>query len=51
MIVLGRDLAAGFKCSADVCIVGSGTGGAVVAKELAEKRIDVRHMRVAYGRH
>jgi choline dehydrogenase-like flavoprotein len=41
MIVLGRDLAAGFECSADVCIVGSGTGGAVVAKELAESGLSV----------
>jgi choline dehydrogenase-like flavoprotein len=41
MIVHGRNLAGGFETSADVCVVGSGTGGAVVAKELAESGLSV----------
>lgn len=41
MIVVGRDLPGGFDCSVDVCVVGSGSGGAVVAKELAEAGLTV----------
>lgn len=41
MIVVGRDLPGGFECSVDVCVVGSGAGGAVVAKELAEAGLSV----------
>jgi choline dehydrogenase-like flavoprotein len=41
MIVVGRDLPGGFECSVDVCVIGSGSGGAVVAKELAESGLSV----------
>lgn len=41
MIVIGRELRTGFTCSVDVCVVGSGSGGAVVAKELAESGLSV----------
>lgn len=41
MIVVGRELTRGFECSVDVCVVGSGSGGAVVAKELAEAGLSV----------
>jgi choline dehydrogenase-like flavoprotein len=37
MIVQGRDLARGVTETADVCVVGSGAGGAVVAWELSER--------------
>lgn len=41
MIVRGRELTAGFECSVDVCVVGSGAAGAVVAKELSESGLKV----------
>ncbi|MFO0741689.1 MAG: GMC family oxidoreductase [Labilithrix sp.] len=41
MIVRGRELREGFECSVDVCVVGSGAAGAVVAKELAESGLSV----------
>lgn len=41
MIVRGRELSAGFECSVDVCVVGSGAAGAVVAKELSESGLSV----------
>jgi len=37
VIIEGRDIKATVRESADVCVIGSGAGGAVVAKELAEK--------------
>lgn len=37
MIVEGKDINSFFMERAEVCVVGSGAGGAVVAKELAEK--------------
>lgn len=41
MIVQGRTLIADLDLSAEVCVIGSGAGGAVVAKELAEAGRDV----------
>jgi choline dehydrogenase-like flavoprotein len=41
MIIHGRNLSTGFERSVDVCVVGSGSGGAVVAKELAESGLSV----------
>jgi choline dehydrogenase-like flavoprotein len=41
VIVRGRDLPGGFECSVDVCVVGSGAAGAVVAKELSESGLSV----------
>lgn len=41
MIYTNKDITADITESADVCIIGSGAGGAVVAKELAEKGLDV----------
>lgn len=35
MIQIGRDLAGGLSLEADVCVIGSGAGGAVTAAELA----------------
>ena len=36
-----KDIASNIKISADVCVIGTGAGGAVVAKELAEKGLSV----------
>jgi len=41
MIATGKELAGDLKLSAEVCVIGSGAGGAVVAKELAEAGRDV----------
>jgi choline dehydrogenase-like flavoprotein len=41
MIVKGREIDAELRLTAEVCVIGSGAGGAVVAKELAEGGRDV----------
>lgn len=41
MIVRGGEIKTDLRLSAEVCVVGSGAGGAVVAKELAEAGRDV----------
>ncbi len=41
MITKGRDLSTDLELTAEVCVIGSGAGGAVVAKELAEAGRDV----------
>ena len=41
MITKGRNLRADLELTAEVCVIGSGAGGAVVAKELAEAGRDV----------
>lgn len=41
MIVRGRELDGDLELRAEVCVIGSGAGGAVVAKELAEAGRDV----------
>ena len=41
MITSGRNLGADLELTAEVCVIGSGAGGAVVAKELAEAGRDV----------
>ena len=41
MITTGKQIDADLEIDADVCIIGSGAGGAVMAKELAESGRDV----------
>src|SRR5215470_5909669 len=41
MITKGADIASDLRLRAEVCVIGSGAGGAVVAKELAEAGRDV----------
>ena len=41
MIKTFKDYAGNFSETCDVCIIGSGPGGGVVAKELAEKGVSV----------
>ena len=41
MIIKGRDVKEDLNLTAEVCVIGSGAGGAVVAKELAEAGRDV----------
>jgi choline dehydrogenase-like flavoprotein len=41
MIITGDQINADLKLSAEVCVIGSGAGGAVIAKELAEAGRDV----------
>lgn len=41
MITTGEQITADLNMKADVCVIGSGAGGAVVAKELAEAGRDV----------
>jgi len=41
MITKGKDITADLHLKAEVCVIGSGAGGAVVAKELAEAGRDV----------
>ncbi|HUI27236.1 MAG TPA: GMC family oxidoreductase [Candidatus Kryptonia bacterium] len=41
MITTGKQIGADLKLSAEVCVIGSGAGGAVIAKELAEAGRDV----------
>src|SRR5262245_44877891 len=40
-VMNGSDQAADLELSCDVCIIGSGAGGAVTAATLADKEIDV----------
>ena len=41
MIKEFKDISSNIKITADVCVIGTGAGGAVVAKELAEKGLSV----------
>lgn len=41
MIVTGKDITSDTRLSAEVCVIGTGAGGSVIAKELAEAGRDV----------
>ena len=41
MISTRRDVSGRLELSAEVCVIGSGAGGSVIAKELAEAGRDV----------
>ncbi len=41
MIYTHNELQKGFHAKADVCVIGSGAAGAVIAKELSERKISV----------